>query len=208
MLPSCDGCLVFSINSTARNIHKLLELLNIKTEEREITARSLYLLGKKKQVGQKKPPFVGNIHQLVLLVPARETSVKDSDLEHFKQQASCLGFSGEPDFRYDPKKGSSSLNLSMWRKRVSYQNWISFLSAEFCREGEGIKVPFSWSFCHHKQTSVTEELKRQKVTEHLVTVVLFLRDINVSNMFITQTLYKHNLSGDALIFRSCCYLQM
>uniref|UniRef100_A0A3Q1IIX9 Apolipoprotein M n=3 Tax=Anabas testudineus TaxID=64144 RepID=A0A3Q1IIX9_ANATE len=93
VLPSCDGCLVLSMTGYARNINKILNLINMSSGEEEITARALYLL-------------------------ARETKVKDSDLEHFKQQASCLGFSGEPDFHYDPKK-------------------------EFCREGEGFKMSFS-----------------------------------------------------------------
>uniref|UniRef100_A0A3Q1I966 Apolipoprotein M n=1 Tax=Anabas testudineus TaxID=64144 RepID=A0A3Q1I966_ANATE len=92
MLPSCDGCLLLSITSTATNIHpQLLQLMNVNRVEEEISGHTLYLL---------------------------ETKVKDSDLEHFKQQASCLGFSGEPDFHYDPKK-------------------------EICREGEGFKMSFS-----------------------------------------------------------------
>ncbi|XP_032395341.1 uncharacterized protein LOC116704168 isoform X3 [Etheostoma spectabile] len=33
----------------------------------------------------------------------KESTLKDSDVERFKQQASCLGFSREPDFLYDPK---------------------------------------------------------------------------------------------------------
>ncbi|KAF3706878.1 hypothetical protein EXN66_Car000049 [Channa argus] len=93
LLPSCDGCLVLSINSTAGNIDKMLKLINFTSTEKEITAYSVYLL-------------------------ARETTVKDLDLEQFKQQASCLGFSGEPDFYYDPKK-------------------------DFCREGESTRIQFS-----------------------------------------------------------------
>ncbi|XP_040908738.1 uncharacterized protein LOC121191591 [Toxotes jaculatrix] len=82
LLPSCDGCLVFSINSTARNIEKFLNFMNVScaVTEDSFTVQSLYLMG-------------------------RESAVKDSDLEHFKQQASCLGFSREPDFLYDPEKG-------------------------------------------------------------------------------------------------------
>ncbi|KAK2830939.1 hypothetical protein Q5P01_018870 [Channa striata] len=90
LLPSCDGCLVFSVNSTGRNIDQLLKLVNLTTTEKEIRAYTVYLL-------------------------ARETTLKDSDLEHFKQQASCLGFSREPDYHYDPKK-------------------------EFCREGESSRI--------------------------------------------------------------------
>ncbi|KAK9527090.1 hypothetical protein VZT92_015752 [Zoarces viviparus] len=43
------------------------------------------------------------------------TSLEDSHLDHFKRQASCLGFSKDPDFIYDPKNG-------------------------FCAEGEGRKI--------------------------------------------------------------------
>ena len=53
-----------------------------------------------------------NVHSsFVFLFPARESTMKDSDLEHFKKQASCLGFTGEPDFHYDPKTGDSPVNL-------------------------------------------------------------------------------------------------
>ncbi|XP_039676290.1 uncharacterized protein LOC120571417 isoform X1 [Perca fluviatilis] len=91
-LPSCDGCLVMSINATVRDLDKFATMLklNVDVSGEEVNVRALYLLG-------------------------REATLKDSDLERFKQQASCLGFSGEPDFLYDPKKG-------------------------FCAEGEGIKL--------------------------------------------------------------------
>uniref|UniRef100_A0A8D0DCM4 Apolipoprotein M n=1 Tax=Sander lucioperca TaxID=283035 RepID=A0A8D0DCM4_SANLU len=92
LLPSCEGCLLLSINATARDLDKFATMmkLNVAVSGEEINIRSLYLLG-------------------------REATLKDSDLERFKQQASCLGFSGEPDLIYDPKKG-------------------------FCAEGEGLKV--------------------------------------------------------------------
>ncbi|XP_076610237.1 uncharacterized protein LOC143335025 isoform X1 [Chaetodon auriga] len=89
MLPTCEGCVVFSGNSTNRNLEKYLDAVNLdSTNTREnFTTRALYLM-------------------------AREDTVKDSDLEDFKMLASCLGFSGEPDFHYDTKKGASPLNLS------------------------------------------------------------------------------------------------
>uniref|UniRef100_A0A3Q4N7S4 Uncharacterized protein n=1 Tax=Neolamprologus brichardi TaxID=32507 RepID=A0A3Q4N7S4_NEOBR len=92
LLPSCDGCLVFMINSTARNTKHLLKLLKIDLDASdEIAAHSLYLLGK-------------------------GSTLKEPELEHFKQQATCMGFSGEPHYIYNPEKS-------------------------FCAEGEGIKVP-------------------------------------------------------------------
>ncbi|XP_070403733.1 saxitoxin and tetrodotoxin-binding protein 1 [Nothobranchius furzeri] len=95
VLPSCNGCLVFSINSTARHMKELLKLMKIKEafEDDEIHTQVLYLL-------------------------SREFTLTDSDLEHFKKQASCLGFSGDPDFRYNPIK-------------------------TFCQEGEGLRLPHS-----------------------------------------------------------------
>ncbi|XP_033492783.1 uncharacterized protein LOC117263489 isoform X2 [Epinephelus lanceolatus] len=92
LLPSCDSCLLFNVNSTARNLKKLLDKMNFNSNvtEDEINFQALYLM-------------------------SRESTLKDSDLEHFKQQASCLGFSREPDFLYDPKN-------------------------EFCAEGEGVKM--------------------------------------------------------------------
>ncbi|XP_037651777.1 uncharacterized protein LOC119503825 [Sebastes umbrosus] len=94
LLPSCDGCLLMSFNSTARNLNKMLQMLNVNSNitGEEINFRGVYLM-------------------------ARESTLKDSDMEHFKKQASCLGFSREPDFLYDPKNG-------------------------FCAEGEGIKITF------------------------------------------------------------------
>ncbi|XP_067360332.1 uncharacterized protein [Channa argus] len=93
LLPSCEGCVLLSINSTARDADNMLKLMNFISTEKEISAHALYLL-------------------------ARETTVKDLDLEHFKQQASCLGFSGEPDFYYDPKK-------------------------DFCHEGDSTRIQFT-----------------------------------------------------------------
>ncbi|XP_070702682.1 uncharacterized protein [Pempheris klunzingeri] len=93
LLPTCDGCLLFSINSTAKNIGQYLRTMNISSGVKELYGHSLYLM-------------------------SRELTVKDSDLEQFKQQVSCLGFTGEPAFQHDPKKG-------------------------FCKEGEGIKLKFT-----------------------------------------------------------------
>ncbi|KAM6973911.1 uncharacterized protein LKV04_015605 [Tautogolabrus adspersus] len=92
-LPTCDGCMVLNINYTSMNIHKLLEKINISssTNEPELKAHALYLM-------------------------ANGTTLKDSDLEDFKKQASCLGFTGEPDFHYNPEN-------------------------EFCKEGEGVMIP-------------------------------------------------------------------
>ncbi|XP_042292373.1 uncharacterized protein LOC121913688 isoform X1 [Thunnus maccoyii] len=94
VLESCSDCLVLSINSTSRDFSRVLDTmkLNIPAKE-EIVARAFYLF-------------------------SRESTVKDSDLEHAKKQASCLGFTKEPDFHYDSKK-------------------------EFCTEGEGTRLTFT-----------------------------------------------------------------
>ncbi|XP_030271278.1 uncharacterized protein LOC115580777 [Sparus aurata] len=81
VLPGCDGCVVLSGNSTVKDLNQYFGYMNyessIKTDNM-VNARVFYLM-------------------------AKERTVKDSDLEKFKQQASCLGFSGEPDFDFDPK---------------------------------------------------------------------------------------------------------
>ncbi|XP_034456458.1 uncharacterized protein LOC117770818 [Hippoglossus hippoglossus] len=93
VLSSSDDCLVFNINSTIGNLDQMLRFMNISISGAEgTTVQSLYLMG-------------------------RESTVKDSDLEHFKHQASCLGFSGEPDYHHDLKK-------------------------DFCTEGESVKLSF------------------------------------------------------------------
>ncbi|XP_062243813.1 uncharacterized protein LOC133953758 [Platichthys flesus] len=93
LLSSSDDCLVFYINSTIGNLDQMLSFMNVSFSGAEgTTIHSLYLMG-------------------------RESTVKDSDMESFKHQASCLGFSGEPDFHHDLKKG-------------------------FCTEGESVKLSF------------------------------------------------------------------
>uniref|UniRef100_A0A3Q2PPC9 Uncharacterized LOC105937794 n=1 Tax=Fundulus heteroclitus TaxID=8078 RepID=A0A3Q2PPC9_FUNHE len=94
-LPSCDGCMVYMINSTTKNAKHILQLMRLPHEDvpDEFSARSLYLLG-------------------------RGQTLAESDMEHFKKQASCLGFSGEPDFIYNTEKS-------------------------FCGEDEGIRLPHS-----------------------------------------------------------------
>ncbi|XP_051794311.1 uncharacterized protein LOC110952413 [Acanthochromis polyacanthus] len=81
ILPTCDGCVVFSVNSSANDSKKVLEAFGVEnpSDSQELKAHSVYLL-------------------------ARETTVKDSDIERFKKQASCLGFHGEPDWTYSPDK--------------------------------------------------------------------------------------------------------
>ncbi|KAM6904210.1 uncharacterized protein PEZ65_018896 [Lycodopsis pacificus] len=92
LLPTFDGYVLMSLNSTNRNLDKLVSMLNVLSNAtaEEVDIRALYLMG-------------------------NGTSLEDSHLEHFKRQASCLGFSKEPDFIYDPKNG-------------------------FCAEGEGRKI--------------------------------------------------------------------
>uniref|UniRef100_A0A8C2XFY7 Uncharacterized protein n=1 Tax=Cyclopterus lumpus TaxID=8103 RepID=A0A8C2XFY7_CYCLU len=85
ILPTCDGCLLMSINSSATNLDKVFSMMNYNSKHSSC---------------------------FVVLSPARGTTLKDSDLEHFRKQASCLGFNREPDFIYDPKN-------------------------DFCAEGEG-----------------------------------------------------------------------
>ncbi|XP_060915733.1 uncharacterized protein LOC132991122 [Labrus mixtus] len=91
-LPTCDGCMVSTVNSTSMNINNLPQKMNFSspTDKPEINARALYLF-------------------------ARGATVEESDLEVFKKQASCLGFTGEPDFHYNPEN-------------------------EFCKEGEGVMI--------------------------------------------------------------------
>ncbi|XP_042362155.1 uncharacterized protein LOC121957582 [Plectropomus leopardus] len=92
VLPSSVGCLVMSINSTIRDLDKILDALKI---DRTVTGDEIKL-------------------QAVYFM-CREPTLKDSDLGLFKQQASCLGFSRDPDFLYDPKN-------------------------DFCAEGEGVRL--------------------------------------------------------------------
>uniref|UniRef100_A0A671VV15 Uncharacterized LOC115580777 n=1 Tax=Sparus aurata TaxID=8175 RepID=A0A671VV15_SPAAU len=82
VLPGCDGCVVLSGNSTISDLDQYFRVMNYESSikvDKVVNARSLYLM-------------------------AKERTLKDSDLEKFKQQASCLGFSGEPDFEFDPNK--------------------------------------------------------------------------------------------------------
>ncbi|XP_049607836.1 saxitoxin and tetrodotoxin-binding protein 1-like [Syngnathus scovelli] len=82
LLPTCDGCQVMNINSTASNLKDFLGAFGIHLDDivnDQISIRALYLI-------------------------AQGNKVTDSQLENFKKQAECLGFSGEPMFLIDPKK--------------------------------------------------------------------------------------------------------
>ncbi|XP_038134639.1 saxitoxin and tetrodotoxin-binding protein 2-like [Cyprinodon tularosa] len=93
VLPSCDGCMVININITSKNLKRALEVMKMSYMDMpdELNAHALYILG-------------------------RRQTLTDSELEHFKKQASCLGFSGELAFHYNPEKS-------------------------FCKEDEGITLP-------------------------------------------------------------------
>lgn len=49
MLPSCRGCLVFSGNSTVRNLDVIIKAMNLDmgVSKEEFTCRSLYLMGRR-----------------------------------------------------------------------------------------------------------------------------------------------------------------
>ncbi|CAG5887624.1 unnamed protein product [Menidia menidia] len=83
------------INSTMTNNKDMLNFIKLDrvSVPDEIQARAVYLF-------------------------STELTVKDSDLEHFKKQASCFDFSGELHYLFNPEK-------------------------TFCKEGEGIKLPYS-----------------------------------------------------------------
>ncbi|KAM3595762.1 uncharacterized protein V6R79_002454 [Siganus canaliculatus] len=80
VLPSCLDCLLLSSTITHKHMERLLAAIGLdaSTNATEVTTRVLYLM-------------------------ARDTAPTSSDLERFRQQARCLGFSGEPQFVYDQK---------------------------------------------------------------------------------------------------------
>lgn len=78
-LPTCKDCLLYNVNSVNNNnLYYMKNISNPTTKEELKGYRALYLM-------------------------ARKTKISDPDMEHFKKQAKCLGFTGEPDFHYDPK---------------------------------------------------------------------------------------------------------
>ncbi|KAM8761685.1 uncharacterized protein AB9X84_006664 [Acanthopagrus schlegelii] len=96
VLPGCDGCMVLSGNSSVKDLSQYFRFMNYESSikiDKEVNARVFYLM-------------------------AKERTLKDSDLEKFKQQASCLGFSGEPNFDFDSK-------------------------TDLCKEGEGLNMALS-----------------------------------------------------------------
>lgn len=48
----------------------------------------------------------------VLPISAANKEVVEEDLEKFKRQAGCLGFTREPDYQYDQTKGDHLLSNS------------------------------------------------------------------------------------------------
>lgn len=57
VLPGCDGCMVLSGNSSVKDLGQYFRFMNyessIKTDK-EVNARVFYLMGRKKQVTQRK----------------------------------------------------------------------------------------------------------------------------------------------------------
>ncbi|XP_060915740.1 uncharacterized protein LOC132991125 [Labrus mixtus] len=78
-LPTCEECLLYFVDSRTNN--QLIHIMNI-TEPKNIAEVESYQ---------------------ALYLMAKESTVKHSDLEHAKKQARCLGFTGEPDFIYNPE---------------------------------------------------------------------------------------------------------
>ncbi|XP_060915717.1 uncharacterized protein LOC132991113 isoform X2 [Labrus mixtus] len=83
-LPTCEGCLLYTVHS--RNNNNLLPIMNITnpTTIHEVKGyRAFYLM-------------------------AKENHVKHYDMMHTMKQARCLGFTGEPDFIYNPENSLCS----------------------------------------------------------------------------------------------------
>uniref|UniRef100_A0A3Q4BNS3 Uncharacterized protein n=1 Tax=Mola mola TaxID=94237 RepID=A0A3Q4BNS3_MOLML len=90
MLPTCEGCMTFIVNSTVSNLEVFLKATNLDIDpgKKEIKGRSLYLMGRAESDRQHT---------------SRYSPFSDADVEKFKQQASCFGFDREPDYRHDSK---------------------------------------------------------------------------------------------------------
>lgn len=69
LLPSCDGCVVFSGISTARNLEKFLDLVKLdSTNTREqFTTNAVYLMGREERVRERKELILCEILQRNLL---------------------------------------------------------------------------------------------------------------------------------------------
>lgn len=76
------------------------------------------------------------------MFPANQTSLPESDLEHFKKQASCLGFSSALDYQHDPEKGASPQHRPVPMTTAARRPHACFLFAAFCLEEEGVHVMF------------------------------------------------------------------
>lgn len=97
------------MNTTVINLDRILKLMKIDTklESNDITAQSFYLMGETEAKSQVLTPILRPGASCdCCTFPANETSLPESDLENFKKQASCFGFTRDPDFQYDPKKGA------------------------------------------------------------------------------------------------------
>ncbi|XP_059205480.1 uncharacterized protein LOC131984610 [Centropristis striata] len=108
--PACDDCLFMKMNSTVRNLNKMLQGTNSdgKITADETSFRHFYLIARESRMQDWE---LGRFK-----LPNSELEGSEySELEIFKQQASCFGFSREPAFQHDPKN-------------------------EFCAEGEGVKI--------------------------------------------------------------------
>lgn len=79
--------------------------IDIEPDSNDVTALSFYLLGETQAKNEARMSLPA-ASRARCMFPANQTSLPESDLQNFKNQASCFGFPREPDFQYDPKKGA------------------------------------------------------------------------------------------------------
>lgn len=86
--------------------------------------------------------------------------MKDSDIEKFKQQASCFGFDREPDFVHDAKNGASPLSLPAQTRisRCLIPDISGFLICSFSPQ---ISVPRARA-SGYSNSPVSTEIKKVK----------------------------------------------
>ncbi|XP_034016700.1 uncharacterized protein LOC117501843 isoform X1 [Thalassophryne amazonica] len=94
LLPTCSDCMLVNSNITFFHYHQIEKMFDFPTT-----------------VGEDK------FHTHSFYLMAKKASVKEEDLQQFRKQAACVGFSGDPDYHYDPSK-------------------------EFCAEGEGRQMMY------------------------------------------------------------------
>lgn len=161
VLKSCNDCLIFSINSTARNPEKLLALMKLNSNITEETVRAFYLFCKKEQEQERKYSVwiwnVGSSFGLFVFQPeSRLWRTQTWNIPSSRRAASA-----SPENQASTTIPTKVIHLeTSWDLR--YQTELMYLSVFLYPQSSALKVRASGYSHEVKKTETeTEEVKKK-----------------------------------------------